>query len=109
MTSHIRGGQWAYVKDCENFTITDNIFDISRASIIFWWWNSKSFVHPEPHNGLTVRNNTYYQAQTPDKRIITYHNQDPLYATNASEFETAVRRFDSAPKKMVWLDSLILK
>ncbi len=109
MTSHIRGGQWAYVKDCENFTIENNIFDISRASIIFWWWNSSSFAHPAPHNGLTVKNNTYYQAKTPDGRIMTYHNQNPLYASDYTSFVSAVKKFDSAPKKMVWLDNLLLR
>ncbi|MBO4468018.1 MAG: right-handed parallel beta-helix repeat-containing protein, partial [Clostridia bacterium] len=109
MTSHIRGGQWAYVEDCENFTIYNNVFDISRASMIFWWWNNKSFVHPGPHNGLTVKNNTYYQAQTPDKRIITFHNQDPLYATDYSGFRAAVETFDPSPAKTVWLTDLILE
>lgn len=106
MTSHIRGGQWAYMDDCENFTITDNIFDISRASIVFWWWHDekKNVIHPEPHKGLTVKNNIYYQAKTPDNRCMTFHENIPVCAENEKEFLAAVDLFDKAPAKTVWLE-----
>ncbi|HCH28286.1 MAG TPA: hypothetical protein DEW35_02140 [Ruminococcaceae bacterium] len=106
MTSHIRGGQWAYMDDCENFTITDNVFDISRACIVFWWWHdeSKNVIHPEPHKGLTVKNNTYYQAPTPDKRCMTFHENIPVCAENEAEFLQAVKLFDKEPAKAVWLE-----
>ncbi len=105
MRSHIRGGQWAYMDDCENFRITDNIFDVSLASVIFWWWHDdeKNVIHEEPHKGLTVENNTYYQRKTPDKRCMTYHKNKPVLAENKDEFEGAVKLFDKAPKKTEWL------
>lgn len=105
MTSHIRGGQWAYVKDCENFKITDNVFDVSRACMIFWWWHDeeKGYLHPEKHNGLTVENNSYYQYKTVDKRCMTFHKNVPVYATNEEEFDKAIRIFDLNPKNVVWL------
>ncbi|MCQ2455145.1 MAG: right-handed parallel beta-helix repeat-containing protein [Clostridia bacterium] len=111
MTSLIRGGQWAYVPDCQNFKITDNIFDISKACVVFWWWNdpANGYIHTEPHNGLTVKNNTYYQAKTSDKRIITYHNRSAIYGSDYSAFVSAIKKFDSAPKKTVWFDSISYK
>ena len=110
MASHIRGGQWAYVKETENFEVCDNIFDCCRASIIFWWWHdeAKNFIHPEPHNGLTVQNNTYYQGKTEDKRCMTFHQNIPLYAENCDELTEAVKHFDSKPKKIKWLDKFPL-
>lgn len=110
MTSLIRGGQWAYVKNCENFTITNNIFDITRASIIFWWWNDPGkYNHPEAHSGLTVRNNTFYQAKTPDGRLMNFHNRNPIYGSTYDAFKNAVELFDPNPKKIVWLENLVLK
>lgn len=108
MTSHIRGGQWAYMDDCENFTITDNIFDICKASIVFWWWHDeeRNVIHPEPHKGLTVKNNTYYQGETPDKRCMTFHKNVPVYAENEEEFLAAVHLFEEEPAKAVWLGDM---
>ena len=111
MTSLIRGGQWAYMDDCENFTITNNIFDISRACIVFWWWHdeSKNVIHLEPHKGLTVSGNTYYQARTPDGRCMTYHKNKPVYAYNETQYQEAVRLFDSNPKAMYWYPTVTFK
>lgn len=108
MTSLIRGGQWAYMDDCENFTITNNIFDVSKASIVFWWWHdeSRNVIHPEPHKGLTVSGNTYYQARTPDGRCMTYHKNVPVYVYNETQYQAAVKLFDPNPKAMYWYAQL---
>ena len=108
MVSHIRGGQWAWVSDCEGFVIADNVFDCSRAFVIFWWWHdeSKDFIHPEAHRGLTVKNNTYYQNITEDKRCMLYHINTPVYAENEDELRAAISAFDSAPAKIVFLDEM---
>ena len=108
MLSHIRGGQWAYVKETKDFVITDNIFDCSRACIIFWWWHDekKEFLHPEPHAGLTVRDNVYYQTVTEDKRCMLYHENVPIYAENEKELREAILRFDPEPKKIVLLETV---
>ena len=105
MASHIRGGQWAYVKNCEGFEIKRNIFDSCRGCIVFWWWHDeeKKFLFPEPHNGLTVCDNTYYQGPTFDGRVMTYHQNVPSMAENEAELVKAVARFDPKPKKIVWL------
>ncbi len=105
MASHIRGGQWAYVKETEDFEISDNIFDCCRECIIFWWWHdeSKNFIHPEAHNGLTVKNNTYYQGKTDDNRCMTFHVNTPIYAENGDELQKAIQHFDSKPEKIEWL------
>lgn len=108
MNSHIRGGQWAWVEDCENFTICNNIFDVSKASMVFWWWHDeeKNFIHPEKHHGLTVKDNTFYQGPTPDKRCMTFHINKPILAENKEEYIDAVKHFDSAPKETVWFEKL---
>lgn len=105
MISHIRGGQWAWVEDCEGFVIEDNVFDCSRASIVFWWWHDeeKNYIHPEPHKGLTVRNNTYYQPVTADKRCMNYHINKPVFAENLEQLKSAVALFDKEPKEVVLL------
>ena len=108
MISHIRGGQWAWPDDCKGFVIKDNVFDCSRASVIFWWWHDeeKNFIHPEPHRGLTVEHNTYYQTKTADKRCMLYHINKPVYAENEREFKEAVELFDKCPEKTVWLENI---
>ncbi len=108
MASHIRGGQWAYVKETENFEISENIFDCCRASIIFWWWHdeNKKFIHPEPHNGLTVKDNIYYQWKTDDKRCMTFHKNIPIYAEDIDELTAAIKCFDSNPDKIEWLECI---
>ncbi|MBR4911103.1 MAG: right-handed parallel beta-helix repeat-containing protein [Clostridia bacterium] len=108
MVSHIRGGQWAWVEDCEGFCIEDNVFDCSHASIVFWWWHDeeKNYIHPESHNGLTVKNNTYYQAINADKRCMNYHINKPVYAENLEDLKAAVAQFDSAPKKIVLVEKV---
>ena len=108
MVSHIRGGQWAYVKETEDMVIADNIFDCARASIIFWWWHdeSKNFLHPEPHNGLTVENNTYYQTVTEDRRCMLYHINAPVYAENEKELRDAILKFDPKPQKIELLQKV---
>ncbi len=106
MRSHLRGGNWAYMDYCENFRISDNIFDVCDASMVFWWWHdeTKNFIHPEPHQGLTVENNTFYQGLTPEKRCMTFHKNIPVYASNEEEFINAVKLFDKNPKKTVWFE-----
>ena len=108
MVSHIRGGQWAWVKDCEDFIISDNVFDCSHAFIVFWWWHdeSKNYIHLEPHNGLTVKNNTYYHAPNGDSRCMNYHINTPVYAENLEELKSAVALFDKNPKDIIWVDNI---
>lgn len=108
MHSHIRGGQWAWPDDCQGFVISDNVFDCSRASLVFWWWHDeeKNFIHPEPHRGLTVKDNTYYQAAMPDNRCMHFHINKPVYAENLEELKNAIALFDQNPKKIVWVDKL---
>ena len=106
MASHIRGGQWAYVKNCEGFEIQRNIFDCCRGCIIFWWWydETKNFLFAEPHNGLTVCDNTYYQGPTFDGRVMTYHQNVPTMAKDEAGLREGIARFDPKPKKIVWLE-----
>ena len=106
MASHIRGGQWAYVKNCEGFEIQRNIFDCCRGCMIFWWWydEEKNFLYAEPHNGLTVCDNIYYQGPTFDGRVMTYHQNVPSMAENEADLIKAIARFDPNPKKIVWLE-----
>ena len=106
MVSHIRGGQWAWVKDCEDFIIENNVFDCSNAAVIFWWWHDeeKNFIHLEPHPGLTVKNNTYYHTFNDGNRCMNYHINKMVGAENLNELKSAVALFDSEPKEVVWLD-----
>ncbi|MCQ2454805.1 MAG: right-handed parallel beta-helix repeat-containing protein [Clostridia bacterium] len=104
MNSHIRGGNWAYVPDCENFNIVNNIFDISRASMIFWWWHDekKGYLHPVKHPGLTVKHNCFYQAKTADGRVMNFYENVPVYAETKEDYIKAVKSFDSNPNEVVW-------
>ena len=110
MNSHIRGGQWAWVPDTEDFLISGNVFDCSRANIIFWWWHDpdreKPYIHPEPHAGLTVRDNTYFQAAMPDRRCLTFHVNKPIYAEDEAGVRAALAHFDSAPTAVTWVERL---
>lgn len=108
MCAHIRSSQRGWYPEMENFNIEDNTFDCSRASMIFWWWNSNdgTYSHPVPHPGVTVGNNSFYQALTPDKRCLTYRNQDTVYVKNSTEFRLATVKFDPSPKVIKWVSKL---
>ncbi|MBO4433018.1 MAG: dockerin type I repeat-containing protein [Clostridia bacterium] len=108
MTAQIRSSQLGWFDATDNFVINDNIFDCSRASIIYWWWHSTdgSYVYDFPHPGLCVYNNSFYEAATPDARVMGYRYERPKYAYGITTFRTAVEVFDSSPKTVVWLDTL---
>ncbi|MBO7520071.1 MAG: hypothetical protein J6T73_04760, partial [Clostridia bacterium] len=108
MTGHIRSSQRGWYEETENFVIEDNIFDCSRTSMIFWWWHDTkgNFVHPEPHPGVTVRGNSFYQTFTTDNRCMNYRYETPRYATDLKGLKDAVAVFDSTPQKVVWLDEI---
>ena len=108
MGSHIRCGQRRYQPNCENYRICDNIFDCSRANIVFWWWHDveRGYIHPVPQAGLTVKNNSYFQAPMPDKRCMTFFDVDPVEAEDLEGLKKAAFKFDSAPAQIVWLDTM---
>ena len=106
MLSHIRGGQWAYVPECENFNINGNVFDNARQYMIHWWWHAedKEYYHPEAQAGLTVENNAFYQSLADEKRCMMYHKNVSVEAANYDELVAAVKLFDENPKEVVLLD-----
>jgi len=108
MNAHIRCGQDNFFRETENFTFEDNIFDCSRANIVFWWWHSieHSVSRPYPHPGVSAKNNSYYQAPMPDKRCMTFHDSIPALAEDVVALERGVKIFDSAPKEIVWVEKL---
>ena len=105
MGAHIRCGQRRYQPNCENYIISDNVFDCSRANIVFWWWNDveRGYIHPEPQAGLSVYGNTFYQAKMPDKRCMTFFDVEPKLAEDLATLKEAVAVFDPKPKKVEWV------
>ena len=108
MNAHIRSSQRGLFEATENFTFNDNVFDCSRANIVFWWWHDveRDFINPIPHPGVSAKNNSFYQAPMPDKRCMTYYEVDPIYAEDIEGLRKAAYRFDSEPKEIVWVEKI---
>lgn len=106
MNAHIRSSQRGWFEETENFVISDNIFDCSRACIVYWWWHSTddSYVHDAPHPGVSVYGNSFYETKTIDGRVMGYRYESAKKAYNLSQFKTAVAVFDANPQTVVWLD-----
>lgn len=110
MCSQIRGGQWAWVPDTENFVISDNVFDCAYSCTIFWWWNDPNrdppFIHPEPHPGLTVEHNTYYISKPITGNGMLYRNNEYIKVYNLADAQAAIAKFDSDPTAIVWISRI---
>ena len=114
MCSQIRGGQWAWVEDCEDFLISGNVFDCAGACTIFWWWNdpASSVNHNADLPGVTVEHNTYYIIRpfTTEKRnrcVILYKDRwDYLEVNRETQAREAIAKFDKNPTAIVWVSQL---
>lgn len=108
MNSHIRSRQRGWIQPLEDFTFRENIFDTSRASMIFWWWVDRKGEEPYPEKipGVVAKGNSYYQAPMPDKRCITYAFEEPVLAEDLEGLKIAVARFDTDPKEIAWISSI---
>lgn len=112
MCSQIRGGQWAWVEDCEDFLISGNVFDCAGACTIFWWWNDPStgVNHNADLPGVTVEQNTYYIIKpfTTNKGVILYKDRN-TYLTGYNEVQAreAIAKFDKNPTAFVWVTQLV--
>ena len=110
MCSQIRGGQWAWVQDCEDFVITGNVFDCAGSNTVFWWWNdpSRGFNHNVDHPGLTVEHNTFYVVKpfTSDKSGMVFKDYAALTIYSEADARTAIAKFDKNPTAVVWIKQL---
>jgi len=108
MNSHIRSRMFGYIEPTYNLSFRNNIFDCSRASIVFWWWHDpeNNYIHPNPHPGVIVDGNSFYQAPLPDGRCMSYYTAELVLADNLPELIKAVLIFDSNPKEVIWLNRI---
>lgn len=108
MNSHIRSRQYGYIEPTFNLKFVNNIFDCSRASIVFWWWHDpeRNYIHPDEHPGVIVSANSFYQAPMPDKRCMCYRYAEPSLAEDLESFTKGVTLFDKSPKEIVWLSEI---
>ena len=108
MTANIRSSQRGWYEETENFVIADNIFDCSRACLVYWWWHSTDdrYVHNAPHPGVSVSGNSFYETNTIDGRVMGYRYELAKNAYNLSQLKTAVAVFDPEPECVVWLDTI---
>lgn len=108
MTAHIRSSQRGWYEETENFVIADNIFDCSRACLVYWWWHSTddSYVYDSPHPGVIVSGNSFYETTTIDGRVMGYRYENARNANDLKTLKKAVAVFDSSPKEVVWLDTI---
>jgi len=105
MCSQIRGGQWAWVPDTEDFVISGNVFDCAGGSVVHWWWNDpiKNFNYPYPHPGLTVEQNTYYVAKPRYGFGLLYRDNTMVKITDLASAQNAIALFDTNPTAIVWI------
>lgn len=104
MGANIRCGKDYYYPNTTDFTITNNIFDCSAQSLIYWnWYNVADSA--EAHPGLTLSGNSYYQkAGATDSRVM-YFGKTSNYAYASSQYglEAAVFAMESSPKTVEWI------
>ncbi|MBR6509462.1 MAG: right-handed parallel beta-helix repeat-containing protein [Clostridia bacterium] len=81
----------------KDFYIMDNIFDTADCSMIY-------AIPPSMQKGLYVTHNSYFQREPTGKNT---HNQIirvlDINAHNQTEFEDAIRLFDSKPNVIKWM------
>ena len=110
MCSQIRGGQWAWVPDTEDFVITGNVFDCAGSNTVFWWWNdpARGFNHNVDHPGLTVEHNTFYVIKpfTSDKSGVVFKDYSSLTIYSEADAREAIAKFDKNPTAVVWIKQL---
>ncbi|MBR5923487.1 MAG: hypothetical protein IKZ59_06820 [Clostridia bacterium] len=108
MTANIRSSQRGWYEETENFVIADNIFDCSRACLVYWWWHSTddSYVYDAPHPGVSVAGNSFYETNTIDGRVMGYRYEKAKEAYDLDTLKDAVAVFDPAPEEVVWLDTI---
>mgnify|MGYP000417990934 CR=1 FL=1 len=82
-----------------DFYIMDNVFDIADCNMVY-------AATPEMQSGLYVSHNRYYQTKPTGNNT---RNQIirilDIYATNQTEFEYAIKKFDSKPDDIRWIDN----
>lgn len=100
-TCHISGGS-SNNYDIKSIWLTDNIFDLSTHSLFNWGY--ADFTEDGMKTGITVKGNTYYQGKCDNNQVLSLPGlKGYLTASTQDEFEEAVKKVDTAPKKAVWL------
>ena len=107
MGANIRCGKDYYYPNTIDFTITNNIFDCSGESLIYWNWYNVSG-SAAAHPGLTLSGNSYYQkAGATDFRVM-YFGKTENYAHASSQYglEAAVSAMEASPNTVKWISNM---
>ena len=87
------GNRW--FKNAKNCTISNNIFDLSSRSLVYW-----SFQNPQ--GGFDIHDNTFYQAKNQRNEGMWYGQIK--YSYDQTTLESGISIFDSNPRKVKWLE-----
>ena len=100
-TCHIAGGS-AQNYEIRSMIVENNTFDLSTYSLFNWGYsNSQSQIS---NNNIILKSNSYFQGKCPNNYVLSFPGQSGyLTAANQHEFESAVKKIDIAPKKVVWI------
>ena len=107
MGAHIRCGRDYYYPNTTDFTITNNIFDCSKESLIYWnWYNVEGSA--DAHPGLTLSGNTYYQKSgATEGRVMWFGKTGNFaYASSKQGLVDAVAAMETSPKSVEWLNNI---
>lgn len=83
-------------KNAKNCLITNNIFDLSSRSMVYWNFGGFNL------GDWTITGNTYYQSKNRRNEAVWYGSVKLAY--DQSTLESAVSVFDSAPKLVSWVE-----
>lgn len=83
--------------NAKNNNITDNLFDLANSFIVKW-----GFISGADMSGFNISNNTYYHGKNRFNEAVRFSSWN--YASNLAELQNAIAKFDSNPKKIVWVD-----
>ena len=87
------GNRW--FKNAKNCRISNNIFDLSSRSQVYW-----SFQNTQPE--FNIYGNTFYHAKNQRNEGIWYGKV--RYAYDQDTLESGISIFDPSPKKVQWLE-----
>ncbi|MBO5200291.1 MAG: hypothetical protein J6B93_03325 [Clostridia bacterium] len=100
-TAHIQGSS-EYRYDVDSLEISNNIFDKTTHSIIYWGPLNGDAKYKD--NDIVVKNNTYYQGKSLADGIMSLPGYGWQKAANASELNAAIKVIDKSPKAIEWVD-----
>ena len=95
-SSNICGWATDVGEGVKNFRITGNTLDLSSCQFIYWIWDE--------NEGTTISDNSFYMKKGYLDVAVKYGVAGEVSACNQQELEAAIKKIDSFPRCVRWID-----